>query len=101
MLRSRHIQSTLSVPLRSTYLLRGVERAEPGNRNALLHWSACRFGNMVGEGRIQRGVAEQLLVGGAKTCGLWREDGEAQCRATIKSGLDAGIEEVAAAEVQQ
>lgn len=100
-LRSHRVQPTLSVPLRSTYLLRGVERAEPGNRNALLHWSACRFGNMVGEGRMLRSVAEQLLVGGAKACGLWREDGEAQCRATIKSGLDAGIEEIAAAEVQQ
>jgi Bifunctional DNA primase/polymerase, N-terminal len=85
---------TLSVPLRSKHLLRSVENGEPGNRNNLLHWSACRFGNMIGEGKMLRNVAEQLLVAAAKGSGLWREDGEAQCQATIKSGLDVGIEEM-------
>jgi hypothetical protein len=88
------VQSTLSAPVRSARLVRCVEHSAPGNRNNLLHWAACRFGNMVGEGKLQRNVAEHLLISAAKTCGLWREDGEAQCRATIRSGLDVGIEEM-------
>jgi Bifunctional DNA primase/polymerase, N-terminal len=91
---SSGLSPTLSVPIRSKRLLRCVECGEPGNRNNLLHWASARFGNMIGEGKMLRRVAEQLLIEGAKACGLWRDDGEAQCRATIKSGLDVGIEEM-------
>jgi hypothetical protein len=94
------LQSTLSVPLRSSRLLRCIMHAEPSNRNNLLHWAACRFGNMIGEGKMLRNVAEHLLIEAARACGLWREDGEAQCRATINSGLDVGIEEVRKAKCQ-
>jgi hypothetical protein len=94
------LQPTLSAPVRSARLVRCVEHATFGNRNNLLHWAACRFGNMVGEGKMTRHVAEHLLISAAKTCGLWREDGERQCRATINSGLDVGIEEVRKAKCQ-
>lgn len=94
------LQPTLSAPVRSARLVRCVEHATSGNRNNLLHWAACRFGNMIGEGKMTRHVAEHLLISAAKTCGVWREDGERQCRATINSGLDVGIEQMRKAECQ-
>ena len=75
---------------RSAALLRKVETTPRGERNKLLNWAAYRFGEMVAEGVIRRGIAERLLIGAAKANGLWREDGPAQCQATIRSGIDAG-----------
>jgi Bifunctional DNA primase/polymerase, N-terminal len=87
------LERTQSVPLRSRYLLGLLERAAPGNRNNLLHWVACRFGNMIGEGKINPNIAGDLLISGAKGCGLWAEDGPAACIATIRSGLEEGVGE--------
>ena len=84
---------TQSVQLRSRYLLREVERAQRGNRNNCLHWAACRFGNMIAEGKIAPEVAERLLILAAKGARLWREDGADACQRTIRSGLIAGVEE--------
>jgi hypothetical protein len=81
---------TLNLRNRTYALLQKVAHAVPGTRNRLLNRASYQFGTMVGEGVIQRDVAEQLLRGAAQACGLWREDGAAQCMATIKSGLDAG-----------
>ena len=50
------------------------------------------FGGMVVEGSILRWEAEKLLMLACKHNGLWAEDGAAKCRATIKSGLNHGIE---------
>src|SRR5262249_23937572 len=76
---------------RCKVIQRKVEQAQVGERNRLLHWAACRFGEMVAEGVIKAEVASLLLEGSAKICGLWRDDGAAQCRATIRSGIGAGI----------
>jgi hypothetical protein len=85
---------TQSVPIRSKYLLREIERAERTNRNNMLHWASCRFGNMIGEGKFRsKENAEKLLAEAAKVSGVWSEDGEAACLATIRSGLETGIEE--------
>ena len=85
---------THNVQVRSKRILREIERAKRNdNRNKCLHWGAARLGNMIAEGVIAQEVAEKLLVGAAKTNGLWREDGEAQCLATIRGGIRAGIEE--------
>jgi hypothetical protein len=91
---------TQSVALRSKYLLRKVEQAtppsngQPGERNATLHWASCRHGNMIGEGSFKsREVAEHLLIEAAKVCGIWQDDGEEQCLATIRSGIETGIKE--------
>jgi len=46
---------------------------------------------MIFEGVIKPEIATLLLESSAKICGLWRDDGAAQCRATIKSGIAAGI----------
>jgi hypothetical protein len=47
---------------------------------------------MFAEGKIKREVAERLLEGAAKINGLWREDGAEAVRATIRSGIETGIE---------
>jgi hypothetical protein len=86
-----HGDVTLDVRKRSKSLLGYVVRAQVSTRNATLNWCAYQFGKMIAEGVIQRDVAEQLLREAAQACGLWREDGAAQCMATIRSGLDAGI----------
>ena len=70
---------------------RQVELAQVGERNRLLHWASCRFGEMVVEGVINPEIAMLLLESSAKLNGLWRDDGAAQCRATIKSGIAAGV----------
>jgi Bifunctional DNA primase/polymerase, N-terminal len=84
-------EPTGSVKLRGKYLLLKVEGAQRGNRNNMLHWAACRFGEMIGEGRIKREIAEQLLEGACRLNRLWMDDPR-EVRATIKSGLDQGIQ---------
>jgi hypothetical protein len=84
-------EKTLNLRARCKVIQCKVEQAQPGDRNRLLHWAACRFGEMVAEGVINIDVAVLLLESSAKLNGIWRDDGAAQCRATIKSGLAAGI----------
>ena len=87
--------------LRSRYILDKVERAKPGERNRLLFWGSCRHGEMIGEGRIKREVAEALLEGTAKFNGLWcdgvtpeeQADAPRRVRATIRSGIETGIKQ--------
>jgi hypothetical protein len=82
---------TLNPTKRTNALQRKVEYAQRGNRNAMLNWAAFQFGRMIAEGVMRRDIAERLLRSCAAINGLWREDGAAQCMATIKSGLDAGM----------
>src|SRR5262249_9676464 len=84
-------EGTLDLRLRSQALVQRVEATQPGERNKLLNWAAFQFGTMIAEGVIGRTIAEKLLEGAARANKLWREDGSAQCRATNRSGLDAGI----------
>jgi Bifunctional DNA primase/polymerase, N-terminal len=51
------LQATGSTLLRSKYLILALERCPSGNRHNMLHWTACRFGNMIGEGKIITKVA--------------------------------------------
>jgi hypothetical protein len=88
-----HLQATGSVVLRSKYLLQSLERTPEGNRHKMLLWVACRFGNMIGEGKMKTEVAECLLVGAAKANGLWKERPD-NCLQTIRDGLRRGIEEM-------
>jgi hypothetical protein len=88
---STRVEPTLNLRARCKVIQCKVEQAQVGERNRLLHWAACRFGEMIFEGVIKPDVAALLLESSAKICGLWRDDGAAQCRATIKSGLGAGI----------
>jgi Bifunctional DNA primase/polymerase, N-terminal len=87
------IRPTASLKLRSKYVLLKVERARVGERNNTLFWGACRFGEMIGEGRIKREIAEHLLEEACKISGLWGDpgDGPEVCWVTIRSGIETGI----------
>jgi hypothetical protein len=85
---------TLNPRARVDSLMRGLEYAPRGARNHRLNATAYIFGRMIVEGCIRtRRDAEWLLRSGAWINGLWQEDGAEQCRATMKSGLDAGIQD--------
>ena len=62
--------------------------ARPGEgRNALLHWGACRFGELVGRGEIDAATAESALYMAAESNGHVAKHGERATRATITSGM--------------
>ena len=63
----------------------------PGDRNNILYKKAFRIGTMVGRGWLPRSDAEADLFDAAAACGLIADDGEAQVRKTIASGLDGGM----------
>ena len=63
--------------------LRLVVTAAEGERNAVLHWAACRLGERVRAGQIGAGEAEGLLVAAGSSAGLI----EREARATARSGL--------------
>jgi hypothetical protein len=86
------LEATSSVVLRSKYLLIKLERTAKGNRHKMLYWTACRFGNVIGEGKIKIKVAEHLLVEAAKVNGIWNDDPD-NCLTTIRDGLRKGREE--------
>jgi hypothetical protein len=52
---------------------------------------AFKMGRLLARDWIERDRVEYLLVWGARECGLVSDDGLAQVRATIASGLGAGI----------
>jgi hypothetical protein len=81
---------TASLKLRSQYLLRTVEHARKDERHNTVYWAACRFGNMIGEGKIKSEIAEKLLFSSAKFNGKWDEE---DLQATIRDGLRTGKEE--------
>jgi Bifunctional DNA primase/polymerase, N-terminal len=83
--------ATRDLRMRSKSILRKIEYTRPGRRNELLNWGSYQFGLMIAEGRINPDIASLLLEGAAKVCGLWRDDGPSQCKATIRSGINAGI----------
>ena len=62
-------------------------------RNAALHWAACRFAELVGEGAISRDGAAELLTPAATLNGYLAEDGQEAVEATIGSGLGGGERE--------
>jgi len=66
-----------------------LARTPEGQRNAQLNQSAFALGQLVGAGALDRGSVEAGLSGVAAVIGL----GEAETRATLKSGLDRGISE--------
>jgi hypothetical protein len=54
---------TKNLSRRTERIIRVLERAQPGTRNARLFWSACQLRDIiVFENRLRPEVAEQLLV---------------------------------------
>jgi hypothetical protein len=47
-----------------------VANARQGERNRITFWAACRFDEMVRDGLITQGLAEDLLLQSASRCGL-------------------------------
>ena len=47
-----------------------VANARQGERNRITFWAACRFQEMVRDGLITQGLAEELLLHSARRCGL-------------------------------
>ena len=69
-----------------------LAKTAAGSRNDTLFKKSFRIGTMVARGWLARAEAEASLYGAAMACGLVADDGEAQTRKTIKSGLDAGMQ---------
>jgi hypothetical protein len=84
-------QQTRDLRKRTNFILAIVEMAPRSTRNNKLFWAACRFSEIVAEGLLTPNVAERLLTNAANLNGLLRDDGPAQVRATIASGLRTGL----------
>jgi hypothetical protein len=68
-------------------ILDRVAESPPGERNNVLFWAACRFGEAMAAERIDYEKAVDELLGVAYQCGLADEDGEYAVLATIESGI--------------
>jgi hypothetical protein len=82
------IGPTLRAGNRKEAVLRQVGGARKGERNRLLFWAACRFGEMIAERKVQPDWAIYLLMSEAWANGLRKEEGGNQaCLDTIASGF--------------
>jgi Bifunctional DNA primase/polymerase, N-terminal len=63
----------------------------PG-RNTMLNKLAFKMGGLVTNAWIDEALVVRVLMLAAAECGLVHDDGEAQCLATIHSGLQAGMQ---------
>jgi len=68
--------------------LEAIRSSAIGGRNDRLNVSSFAIGTLVGAGVYDRSEAESALLSTGLQIGL----SESECRATIRSGLDAGIE---------
>lgn len=64
-----------------------VAEATEGERNNVLFWAACRWGEAIAAGWVTEEQAEDELLDAAHLCGLVDEDGESHVLATIESGI--------------
>jgi len=64
----------------------------PGNRNNAANASAYSMGRMVARGWIGVDTVEGRLFDACRRNGLVNEDGEAKVRATLRSGIKAGMQ---------
>jgi hypothetical protein len=66
-------------------------RPRRGGRSDLLNKLAFKMGGLVANGWLSSDRVMKVLMVAAKDCWLVRDYGEAKCRATIVSGLKAGM----------
>ena len=66
--------------------------AKPGGRNELLNALAYRLGRMIARGWLHRAHVEADLIGAMHTNGYVAEKGIRAVEATLRSGLDAGMQ---------
>jgi hypothetical protein len=64
----------------------------PGDgRNQALNKAACKLGNLVASGELEEGTVFDALIAACDVNGYVAKDGYAAARATLKSGLKAGM----------
>lgn len=64
-------------------LVKAVVLSKRGERNAILHWAACRAGELVDRGIVPAEVAFAMLVEAGRLAGLPRRESTA----TVRSGI--------------
>ncbi|WP_394153374.1 AAA family ATPase [Loktanella salsilacus] len=70
-----------------------VAGAANGTRNTTLNNAALKLGHKVAAGLLRQATVEAALMEAAQQSGLMQEDGPEAVRATIASGLTAGMQE--------
>ena len=70
-----------------------VTKAKPGDRNDALNKAAYSLGQLIGARALGQAQVEDALYDAAAANGLVADDGEHAVRATIASGIGAGIEQ--------
>lgn len=70
----------------------GVSSCGEGGRNEQLNKAAFALGQFVPH-LLSEGEVRAALVQAARDCGIWKDDGPAQCRKTINSGFSKGMKE--------
>jgi hypothetical protein len=72
-------------------LTRLIDAGPGDHRNDLLHWSACRCGEMIAADELDAATAEQVLYRAAEDNGHVAKHGAAATLATIRSGLRTAV----------
>jgi len=70
-----------------------VAQAKHGQRNNTLYSAAANMGELVGGRWIERDSVEVALRDAAGACGLLEDSGEAGVDATIRSGIERGLQQ--------
>ena len=65
-------------------ILACVTAAQPGERNCIAFWAACRFGEMAASGLLSEGDALALIVDAAMSTGLSHREALAAARSGLK-----------------
>ena len=76
-------------------VIRKLETATRPGRDNALNGAAWTLGHWVAAGALEQREVEDALCAAAIRNGLVSDDGDRQCWATIRSGLSAGLREVA------
>ncbi len=74
-------------------VIHDVRTRPEGDRNNRLRWGARRLGEYAHYERWTKTAAEDALLRAAHDSGVWAEDGDSQCRASIASGWNKGTAE--------
>jgi hypothetical protein len=86
-LEASGIGRTLRAGNRMDAVSRQVRGARVGERNRLLFWASCRFGEMIAERQVHPDYAVYSLMCDAGACRLSLDDGREACLDTIASGF--------------
>ena len=74
------------------FCIADLSNCPPGRRNSTLNAVAYRLGRIVARGWLERAEVERRLQAAAEFCGLLAQDGAYSVAATIRSGLNAGLQ---------